>query len=122
MANPFVHVELATDNVSRAKEFYGQLFSWKLEDMPMGGGEPYTMVKVGDGTGGGIMKKPMPQAPNMWLPYVEVDSVDGTVKKAKQLGGKVIVDRTPIPDMGAFAVVSDPTGAAIGVFEAAPRA
>lgn len=121
MANPFIHVELATENTSRAKEFYGQLFSWKLEDMPMAGGEPYTTVKVGEGTGGGIMKKPIPEAPNMWLPYVLVDSVEGTVKKARQLGAKVIVDKTPIPEMGAFAVLSDPSGAAIGVFENAAK-
>ena len=64
------------------------------------------------------MKKPMAEAPNMWLPYVQVDSVEATVKKARQLGAKVIVDKTPIPQMGAFAVLSDPAGAPIGVWEA----
>ena len=38
MANPFVHVELSTTDIAKAKSFYGQLFSWKLEDMPMGPG------------------------------------------------------------------------------------
>ncbi len=37
MANPFVHIELHTGDTSRAKEFYNGLFSWKLEDVPMGG-------------------------------------------------------------------------------------
>ena len=36
MANPFVHVELSTTDIAKAKSFYGQLFSWKFEDMPMG--------------------------------------------------------------------------------------
>jgi len=117
MGNPFVHVELATDNVSRAKEFYGQLFSWKLEDMPMGGGPPYTMVKVGDGTGGGIMKKPMPEAPSQWLPYVQVDSVKKSVDKAKKLGAGVLLEYQSIGDMGAIGVITDPGGAAIGLWE-----
>src|SRR2546430_7502451 len=104
MANPFVHVELTTDDLGKAKEFYGKLFKWVLEDTPMPDGT-YTMVKPGDGTGGGMMKKPSPQVPTAWLPYVQVDSVEATVATAKKLGGKIMKDKTPIPDMGAFAIL-----------------
>ena len=123
MGNPFVHVELTTDNVGQAKEFYGQLFAWKLEDTPPMGemSMPYTFIKVGEGTGGGMLKKPMPETPNMWLPYVQVDSVDSTVKKARQLGAKVVVEKTAIPNMGSFAIFLDPAGAAIGVWENAAK-
>ena len=58
MANPFVHVELNTTDVGKAKDFYGKLFDWKLEDMA--GGMDYTLINVGEGTAGGIMKHPMP--------------------------------------------------------------
>src|SRR5690242_351761 len=57
MANPFVHVELNTTDTAAAKAFYGKLFDWHLEDMPMPNGT-YTMIKVGEGTGGGIVKHP----------------------------------------------------------------
>jgi len=57
MANPFVHVELNTTDVGKAKTFYGALFNWTLEDIQSPGGG-YTMIKVGEGTGGGIMKHP----------------------------------------------------------------
>src|SRR5207302_321636 len=54
MANPFVHVELHTKDLAKAKTFYGQLFGWQLQDTPMpGGGGAYTMIGVGEGTGGG---------------------------------------------------------------------
>jgi catechol 2,3-dioxygenase-like lactoylglutathione lyase family enzyme len=56
MANPFVHVELATIDLDKAKSFYTSLFSWQLEDMDMGGGMSYTMINVGEGTGGGMIK------------------------------------------------------------------
>ena len=36
MANPFVHVELNTQDLPKAKEFYGMLFAWNLEDVDMG--------------------------------------------------------------------------------------
>ena len=120
MANPFVHIELTTDNLGKAKEFYGQLFSWKLEDTPMPDGT-YTMVKAEGGPGGGMMNKPSPEVPTAWLPYVQVDSVDATVAKAKKLGARIMKDKTPIPEMGAFAILLDPTGGAIGVFENAAK-
>ena len=74
MANPFVHVELNTTDVTKAKNFYGKLFGWKLEDVEMDGGA-YTMIKVGEGTGGGIIKHPVPGAPSAWLAYVLVDDI-----------------------------------------------
>lgn len=53
MLNPFVHVELATTNVPKAKAFYKRLFKWKLTDLPMPAtGGAYAMIDVGDGTGG----------------------------------------------------------------------
>lgn len=117
MGNPFVHVELATDNLDSAKQFYAKLFNWKLKDMPE---MSYTMIEVGEGVGGGMMVKPMPEVPNMWLPYVQVADVEKTTQQAAALGGVVIVPRTPIPGMGAFGVIKDPTGAGLGIFEMAP--
>ncbi len=46
MANPFIHIELLTQDVERAKKFYAGLFDWKLEDIP---GMDYTMINVGSG-------------------------------------------------------------------------
>lgn len=51
MANPFVHVELNTQDVAKAKSFYRSMFAWALKDVDMGGGMIYTMINVGDGTG-----------------------------------------------------------------------
>ena len=86
MANPFVHVELDTPDVAKAKAFYGKLFDWKLEDVPMGDGTTYTMIGVGEGTGGGMMKNPMPNAPSIWLAYVLVDDIKAATQKARSLG------------------------------------
>ena len=118
MANPFVHVELNTTDVNRAKKFYGQLFDWKLEDQEMGASGIYTTIKVGDGTGGGLLKNPMPGVPSFWLAYVLVDDIGAATKKAKSLGAKIVKDSIEVPDMGWFSIIADPTGAALGLWQA----
>jgi len=116
MANPFVHVELNTTDVDKAKSFYTKLFAWKLEDMPMPEGS-YTMINVGEGTGGGMMKHPMPGAPSMWLPYVQVDDIKASTEKAKSLGATLIRDVTEVMEAGWLSTVQDPTGAVIGMWK-----
>jgi predicted enzyme related to lactoylglutathione lyase len=115
MPNPFCHVELNTTDVTKAKEFYSKLFGWELEEMP--GGE-YTMIRVGEGTGGGIMKNPVPGAPSFWLSYILVDDVLAATRKARSLGATVMRDVTAIPGYGEFSVLQDPTGAHFALWKA----
>ncbi|HMJ62806.1 MAG TPA: VOC family protein [Bryobacteraceae bacterium] len=117
MANSFVHLELNSTDVAKSKAFYGKLFDWKLEDMDMGGGMTYTMIKPGDGVGGGMMKQLIPGAPSSWLAYTQVDDVKAATQKAQTLGAKVMKDVTEVPDMGWFSIITDPTGAALGLWQ-----
>ena len=121
MGNPFVHIELSTSDLDKAKKFYSALMDWKLIDMPMPDGGTYTMIDVGEGTGGGMMKHPMPGAPSMWMAYVQVDNLDAATKKAEQLGAKVIKEKTEVPGFGWFSMIVDPTGAMLALWEAKPR-
>ena len=116
MANPFVHVELMSTDVGKAKSFYGKLFDWTLEDVPMEN-MTYTMIKVGEGTGGGLMKNPIPGAPSLWVAYVLVDDVKAATSKAKSLGANVMKDVTEVMGMGSFSIITDPTGAMLGLWE-----
>jgi predicted enzyme related to lactoylglutathione lyase len=118
MANPFVHVELHTNDLAKAKTFYSKLFGWKLKDMPMPGGDSYTMIEVGEGTGGGMMKAQPPGSPPRWQAYVGVEDVAASTRKAKELGAKIMMDKTEISDVGFMSVIVDPTGAAIALWQA----
>jgi predicted enzyme related to lactoylglutathione lyase len=122
MANPFVHVELNTTDVGKAKQFYGSLFDWKLEDMPMGAMGTYTTIGVGGGTGGGIMQHPMPGQPSFWLSYVNVDDIGAATAKAKSLGATIIRDVMPVAEMGWLSIFIDPTGAALGLWQEKKKA
>lgn len=117
MANPFVHVELSTTDPARAKAFYGQLFSWTLEDMEMGPGMTYTLINPGEGTGGGLMQQMAPGAPSVWLAYVIVDDIKAATAKAQSLGATVCRAVTEVPGMGWFSIIQDPTGAAVGLWQ-----
>jgi len=116
MPNPFIHVELNSTDVEKSKAFYRRLFDWDLEDVPMKDYD-YTMIKVGGGTGGGIMKQLMPGAPSSWLAYVEVDDINAATKKAKSLGAKIMKDVTQVMDMGWLSIIVDPTGAMLGLWK-----
>src|SRR5216684_1107988 len=98
MANPFVHVELATTDLDKAKSFYQSLFDWQLQVMDMGGGMSYTMIGVGEGTGGGMMKHPVPGAPSAWLAYVLVDDVTAVAAKSEVT---TMRERLALPEAGS---------------------
>ena len=117
MGNPFVHVELNTTDVNKAKNFYSKLFSWKLEDAPTEMGFAYTMINVGEGTGGGMMKQMSPGAPSSWLAYVAVDDINAATKKAKSLGATIVKDVTEVMGAGWLSIILDPTGACLGLWK-----
>ena len=101
----------------KAKPFYRSLFDRKLNEMDMGGGHSYTMIEVGEGAGGGMMKHPMPGEPSIWLAYVNVDDVAAAMEKAKSLGARVVREVTEVPNAGSFSIITDPTGATLGLWQ-----
>ena len=117
MTNDFCHLELQTSDTEGAKKFYSALFDWDLESMPMESGEEYTIVKPGKGPMGGIMKNPAPEAPSGWLVYITVDNIEKSLKKAVELGSKMVVGKRPVPGMGSFAMLFDPQGAVFAIWE-----
>jgi uncharacterized protein len=117
MSNPFVHVELSTTDLDKAKSFYQSLFDWQLKDEDMGGGMSYTMISVGEGTGGGMMKQMVPGAPSAWLAYVLVDDIQAATAKAKSLGATIMRDVMEVMDAGWLSIIVDPTGACLGLWK-----
>jgi len=118
MGNAFVHVELHTSDLPKAREFYSKLFDWKLDDVPMPGGGTYTMINVGSGTGDGMMVDQAPGTPPPWLAYVGVDDIRASTRRARELGAKVAVDVMEIGEYGTMSVIVDPAGATLAMWQA----
>ena len=118
MGNPFVHVELNTPDPEKVKAFYSKLFDWNFEEMPNPAvpDDAYTLIRVGSGTGGGIMKQ-VPGGPSGWLAYVLVDNVQDATRKAQSLGAQMMKDVTEVPEMGWFSFIRDPGGAVLGLWQ-----
>ena len=121
MGNTFCHIDLTTHDPGAAREFYGSLFDWKMDEMDMGEHGTYTTIDTGAEPGGGLMASPSPEVPTCWMMYIEVDDLDACLSRATELGGNVMMGKSPVGEMGWFAVLTDPTGGAFGIWEAAPK-
>ena len=112
MGNPLCHFELMTDDVVRCKAFYGAVFDWKFDEATMPG---YTIVQTGQDPNGGVFPRPK-NAPHPCMNiYFKVSDIDKTLAKAADRGGKVLVPKTPIPNVGYFAMFADPEGIVVGI-------
>jgi uncharacterized protein len=74
------------------------------------------------GINGGMMKRPAGFESNAWVNYVNVDSVDASVERAKKLGATVMKPRDAVPGYGWFAILSDPQGNTFGMWQTDPDA
>ena len=112
--------ELATGDTAKAGDFYTGLFGWGKNVQEMGA-MTYTSFMNGDRPAGG-MYKPTPEMGEMppnWLVYFAVDDTDAKVAKAKELGRQHCAPPMDIPQVGRFAVIQDPQGAAFGIIKLA---
>lgn len=107
--------DLMVNDVEKAKAFYGELFGWSFKTEK--GAMPYTHIMRGEqGVGGMMSLKDMEggaHVPPHWLGYVNVDDVDAVSKAVSAANGKVLSPKESVPDVGEWAVISDPSGAAV---------
>jgi predicted enzyme related to lactoylglutathione lyase len=112
--------ELNTRDTKAAEAFYTGLFGWSAKHSAPSAGMEYTEFSVNGKPSIGMMpiNEHMPaHVPSYWMPYFQVANADASVAKAQELGGKVMVPATDIPNTGRFSIVTDPQGAMFAVFE-----
>jgi predicted enzyme related to lactoylglutathione lyase len=115
--------ECGSTDVEAAKKFYTGLFGWNSVDVPMpgDGGGHYTLLKIGDDDIAGLYPLVGPQfegVPSHWATYVAVDDADASNTRALSLGAKSVLPPMDVPGVGRIAMVTDPTGANIAMFQA----
>jgi len=118
----FCWVELATIDPAAAKSFYGSLFGWKANDIPMGPDAVYTMFEL-DGREAAAGYKLRPDqleygVPPHWLVYIAVTNADESAARVAELGGKLSSPVFDVAEHGRMAIVHDPTGATFAIWQA----
>ena len=113
--------ELMSRDIDTAKAFYSKVFGWEYDEMDMGPGGIYNVIRGGDYNGlGGLMAMPpdMPdQVPNHWAVYFMVDDVNATAEAVKAAGGQVVQEPFEAPGVGHIAVMHDPAGGSFSVLQ-----
>ena len=114
------YVELMTPDQEGSKAFYGPLFSWELEDVPLGENAYYVSVsKEGDSVAGiGGHLPGMEDHPAFWGVYLAVDDVDATTAKVAGAGGTVEAEPFDVMEFGRMSSIQDPTGARVNLWQA----
>ena len=117
----FCWIELGTTDQSAAKNFYSSLFGWHASDSPMGPGQVYTIFKLeGRDAAAGYTLMPEQQAAGLspnWLVYISVENADSAAQRAVTLGGKVTRPPFDVMDFGRMAVLQDPAGTTLAVWQ-----
>jgi predicted enzyme related to lactoylglutathione lyase len=112
--------ELNTWDPLEARNFYRRTLGWSFEKVTMPDGEPYWLARKAGKTVGGVYNLSTPRfdgIPAHWMTYMAVDDVQQAVKAATSAGGGVTRPVTEIPGIGKIAIVTDASGALIGLIE-----
>jgi predicted enzyme related to lactoylglutathione lyase len=128
MSGRVVHFEVPFDDGDRARSFYKDAFGWQLMEMPEMG---YTIVMTGPSgdsgptepgfINGGMLSREQAAASGP-VPVVDVESIEDSLAKIGDLGGSIVVGKTPVGDMGFAAYFTDPEGNVMGLWETVRQA
>ena len=115
----FSWFELHTKDAAAAAQYYGTLFGWTFDEMPIPSGI-YRRISVGDVGIGGIAEMPLGDAPAYWHGFVTVDDVDARIDKATARGAEVKMGPFDLPGVGRMAHIHDPDGAPLSLITYEP--
>ena len=123
MDNTIIHFEIPATDIAKLKQFYAGLFNWKIEKYP--GPMEYWMIHtvptddkgmlLRPGVNGGMTKKE--HADQKPVNYISVESIDESIEKVKKLGGKIVMPKQEVPNVGWIATATDPEGNYIALLQ-----
>ena len=117
----FSWVDLATTDPVAAKQFYTQLFNWTFQDLPVEGAPPYSMAFKGDRRVAALFQMPEEMRgqaiPPHWKSYINVTDLTSSLQHWQSQGGVVLEPACTVMDAGQMAVLQDPTGAVVSLWQ-----
>ncbi len=113
--HPIVHIEFSSKDLKATGKFYENLFGWKITDAPE---YNYATFEAEGGPGGGFNPITNQNPAGTVLVYVNTDDIEASLAKAVSLGGKIILPKTEISNLGWFGIFQDPNGNSVGLYTA----
>jgi predicted enzyme related to lactoylglutathione lyase len=110
-------IDLGSPDPEASRNFYSQLFGWSAEVVPDPEAGGYGIFKLDGKEVGGVGPLQMPQQPPAWTSYVLVEDADATTQKVKEAGGAVFAEPFDVMEEGRMAIIADPSGAALGLWQ-----
>jgi predicted enzyme related to lactoylglutathione lyase len=114
----FSWVDLQTDDLEAARRFYGELFGWDYNDIPIGDGAVYSMAQVQGHNVAGLGERQDESIPPHWNCYVTVADAGASAARAAELGAALLAEPFDVFDAGRMAAFADPQGAVLSVWQA----
>ena len=114
------HIEIPSADPGKSKAFYGDVFGWTFQDVPLGEGT-YTLYMTGDGGIGGGIWNPPEGMPRQVINYVNVEDLEPIRRKAEAAGGQVVLPEQEVPGIGWFSLIADPDGNVFGAWKQGPQ-
>ncbi len=122
MNHTIVHFEIPADDLDKMKRFYGNVFGWKIVDIPRMDYVMFQTVPTDErgmlkepGLNGGMYKRTAKE--QMPINYINVESVDEFIERVVKNGGKVLTQKQHIPTIGYTAWIADPEGNPLGLLQ-----
>lgn len=109
-------VDLMTSDAAKAREFYAELFGWTSEEPNEAFGGYFNFSKDGKVVAGGMTKQ-QPELPDVWSVYLLTPDAEKTAAAVPAHGGTMMISPMPVADLGVMAVLADPGGAAVGMWQ-----
>jgi uncharacterized protein len=109
--------DLWTSDVDGSRKFYSELLGWEALDPNPEFGGYFMFTRDGVPIAGGMGGMPGMPAQNVWKVFLQTDDIDKTLELTTSAGGQVSSPSMPVADLGTQAVIADPTGAGIGVWQ-----
>jgi len=117
VAHKPIWLDLSSGDAAGSRDFYSKLFGWKVEVNPDPQYGGYALATIGGKNVAGIGPKMSAEAPTAWTVYIRTGDAADTVKKTKAAGGGVMVEPMAVGDQGTMAIIQDPSGAFLGVWQ-----
>ena len=118
VAHKPIWVDLSSSDAAASRDFYSKLFGWNIEVNPDPQYGGYGMARIAGKDVAGIGPQMSPEAPTAWTVYIASADAADTAKKAKAAGGNVLAEPMDVGPQGKMAIIQDPSGAALGVWQA----